>query len=971
VEAWGGAIAAARPIVVAALAARFRDLDLAEDAFAEAVLSALRTWREAPRDPSAWLWRAAFRKGLDARRRAGVRAAYRPDEMEPAISAEEGLIMQSDEPIPDERLRLIFVCCHPALAADSRAALTLKTVCGLSTERLARAFFMAEPAMLQRITRAKQKIRAAGVPFAVPGREAWPERIGAVLTTLEVAYLQAYEDAAGATEGAPFAAEVLQLSGLMADLLPGEPEVLALAAMVRFAEARRPARMDDGGAMIPLSEQDVALWDRGLIAQGARLLDRAADQGRSGPYQITAAIHGAHLSRLQTGATPWRDIAALYGMLAILRPDPVVAVNRAVAVAEVEGAEAGLALLDAVRHERLEHWLPWQAARAGLCELAGKAEEARVALEAALALTPAPAERLFLQRRLARRRLERGPQAFDNRGMDGSANSVPAPRPVSFRDPRYAARQLEVERRADGSILLFNPMPFDTSATTTLQPLARWSVEAPQRVWLAERSGDGWRTATYGEAAQQVAALAGGLAALGLGPDRPLLILSRNGIDHALVSYGAMSLGCPIAPIAPQYGLAGADLSRLAHACGVIQPGAVLVDDAVAFEGALASDILAGLPVIASRNGRAGDLSVEALLLSAPVATTARPDDVAKLLLTSGSTGLPKAVLMLHRNVAANSAQLEACYVDPDPPIQVNSAPWSHSLGANAVLHMTLHRGGTLYIDAGQPTAARFGETLRNLREVAPTLHHMVPAGWVLLASELERDASLAARFFSQVRILQYGGAAMPQGIVDRVEAVALRTVGQKISFGTAFGATETGPTACNIHWTNDRAGTCGLPVPGGWIKLAPEGEKYELRVKGAQVSPGYLRRPDATAAAFDEEGFYRLGDAAKLADPKDPSAGLIYDGRLVENFKLASGAFVSAGALRVTAVSAIGGAAHDAVVCGEGQEGRWAAAVPGRGPGGVARRFGSGPRSRQGRAFDDERPGPQRRWARGPGDPA
>jgi RNA polymerase sigma-70 factor (ECF subfamily) len=401
-EARGGLITAARPKVVAALAARFRDLDLAEDAFAEASLAALSAWEaDPPRDPAAWLWRAALRKALDAKRRADVRAAYRPDDPAPAPSAEEALIMRDDEPIPDERLRLIFVCCHPALAPDSRAALTLKAVCGLSTERLARAFLMAEPAMLQRITRAKQKIRAAGVPFEVPSRERWPERLSAVLATLEIAYLQAYEDAAGATDTAPFAAEVLRLSGLMAELMPDEPEVLALAALVRFAEARRPARMDDAGAMIPLSEQDVSLWDRRLINEGARLLDQAADLGRSGPYQLTAAIHGAHLSRRETGRTPWADIAVLYGILFSVRPDPVIAVNRAVAVGEADGAEAGLALLAEVAHERLESWLPWQAARAGLCERAGRVAEARAAVAAALDLGPAPAERLFLQRKLA------------------------------------------------------------------------------------------------------------------------------------------------------------------------------------------------------------------------------------------------------------------------------------------------------------------------------------------------------------------------------------------------------------------------------------------------------------------------------------------------------------------------------------------------------------------------------------------
>jgi RNA polymerase sigma-70 factor (ECF subfamily) len=399
VKAFGQAIAQARPRVVAALAARLRDLDLAEDAFAEAAASALVAWpSQSPRDPAAWLWRAALRKALDAKRRAAVRARAVPDAPEPQPTPEEAL-MAADAPIPDERLRLIFVCCHPAIGADSRAALTLKVVCGLSTERLARAFLVAEPAMLQRITRAKRKIADAGVPFEVPGPTAWPERLEAVLATLEIAYAQAYEDAALAGEAAGFATEVLRLSGILAELLPDDPEVLGLAALVRFAEARRPARLDDLGVMVPPAEQDMALWRRDLVADGARLMDRAARLGRSGPRQILAAIHGAHLSRLETGLTPCPQIVALYDVLTTLRPTPVTLVNRAVAIGEAHGPEAGLAALAQAPTERLGDWLPWHAARAGLFAAAGRAAEARAAFDAALALRPAPAERLYLERR--------------------------------------------------------------------------------------------------------------------------------------------------------------------------------------------------------------------------------------------------------------------------------------------------------------------------------------------------------------------------------------------------------------------------------------------------------------------------------------------------------------------------------------------------------------------------------------------
>jgi len=500
--------------------------------------------------------------------------------------------------------------------------------------------------------------------------------------------------------------------------------------------------------------------------------------------------------------------------------------------------------------------------------------------------------------------------------MDGSTRS-----PAPFRDARYAPRALEVEQRGD-ALILRNPMPYSDAVQTVTAPLARWAVEAPDRIWLAERNGDGWRTVSFAEARIRIEALAGGLKALDLGPGRPLLILARNTIDHALIGYAAMSLGAPISPVSPQYGLAGADLSRLDFAVQRLNPAAVYVDDAAAFAGALAAPFLAGLPVIVSHNARDGDLTFSELLDAPPVAPLCEPGDVAKLLLTSGSTGKPKAVICTHANIALNAAQIEACYADPEPPVLVNSAPWSHSLGANAILHMVLHRGGTLYIDAGQPTPARFAETIRNLREVSPTYHNMVPAGWGLLIGELERDEALARTFFEKVRVLQYGGASMAQSILDRVQAVAVRTIGERVTFAAGYGATETGPTACNIHWLNARSGMVGLPTPGTAVKLVPAGDKFEIRVRGPQVSPGYLDQPDATRDAFDEDGFYRLGDAARLADPEDPAAGLVFDGRLVENFKLASGPFVAAGALRVAAVSAIGGVVSDAVVCGEGEDG-------------------------------------------------
>ena len=489
-----------------------------------------------------------------------------------------------------------------------------------------------------------------------------------------------------------------------------------------------------------------------------------------------------------------------------------------------------------------------------------------------------------------------------------------------FRDPRYAPRRLIVEDRGRGEVVLTNPAAFSTEFDTTTASLAHWARAAPDRIWLAERSGAGWRTVTFAEAWQRIGALAAGLRGLGVVGERPLLILARNGIEHALIAYAAMGQGMPVAPVSPQYGLPGANLARLTYACEVLNPAAIFTEDAALFADGLAADCLAGLPVIAAANARRGDVALASLYGARSADPTAQPSQHAKYLLTSGSTGLPKAVICTHQTMSFNVAQIAACFDDPDPPVMVHSAPWSHSLGANSILHYSAHRGGTLYIDAGQPTAARFGETVRNLKEISPTYQNMVPAGWMLFAEELEKDDDLARRFFARVRLLQYGGAALGQATADRIQAVAVRTVGERISFGSGYGATETGPTACNVHWPNARMGMIGLPLPGTSVRLVPEAGKLDFRVKGPQITPGYLGRPDLSAAAFDEEGFYRLGDAARFVEPGNPEAGMIFDGRLSENFKLASGTFVSVGDLRINAIGAIGDAVTDAVVCGEGE---------------------------------------------------
>lgn len=388
--------------IIAALAARYRDLDVAEDALAQACVRAAEIWPRAsvPRDPAAWLYSVANRCALDALRRRQVRQRFHPDPPpgEPTI---EEVLIDDARLIPDERLRLIFVCCHPAVAAEARVALTLRLVCGLSTPEIARAFLLPEPTLAQRLVRAKRKIAEAGVPFEIPGPDAWLERLHAVLSTLEIAYAKAHEDAAGAGPHAGYAEEMLGLTRVLAELLPYEPEVLAFAATVRYSEARRPARLDDCGAMTPLAEQDPTLWRRPLITDAEAYLRRAAALHPAGPGALQAAIHSAWSTRgsLQEPA-PWPIVLRLYDALLTLRDDPVVRINRAVALAEVMGAGVALDELEALDARSLASFPPYHAVRADLLRRQGRDDEARVAYRRVLELHPPPAEQLWLERQV-------------------------------------------------------------------------------------------------------------------------------------------------------------------------------------------------------------------------------------------------------------------------------------------------------------------------------------------------------------------------------------------------------------------------------------------------------------------------------------------------------------------------------------------------------------------------------------------
>jgi feruloyl-CoA synthase len=503
-------------------------------------------------------------------------------------------------------------------------------------------------------------------------------------------------------------------------------------------------------------------------------------------------------------------------------------------------------------------------------------------------------------------------------GGDGSAM-----RPV-----RMGHLRVEMKKAPGGVIYVRSPDALAEPARSMTDRIAFWAERSPDTVMVADRGPDGqWRRITYGEVMAAIPSIAQALLDAGLSAERPLVILSGNSIEHALLGYGAMLAGIPHAPLSPAYSLVSRDFAKLRYIVGLLKPGMVFAADGAAFAPAIAGAVPADAELVVVTNPPAdrpsrlfSDLAatVPGPALAAASAAIS-PDTIAKFLFTSGSTGSPKAVTTTQRMLTANQQMIRTAlaFLADEPPTLIDWMPWNHVAGGSHNLGIAVYNGGTFYIDDGQPTPQSIGRTIRNLSEVSPHVYFNVPKGYEMLIEPFRNDERLRDTFFKRLKLLQYAGAGLSQYVWDGLDAAARAATGERIMMITGYGSTETAPFAFTTTWPVERSGMVGLPAPGLEVKLVPDGEKLELRLKGPNVTPGYWKDPEKTAQAFDEEGYYCIGDALKFADPDDVSKGFVFDGRVSEDFKLATGTWVNMAAVRGAALAACTPLVRDLVLTG------------------------------------------------------
>jgi len=497
-------------------------------------------------------------------------------------------------------------------------------------------------------------------------------------------------------------------------------------------------------------------------------------------------------------------------------------------------------------------------------------------------------------------------------------------------DGLFAAPAIVAEHRSDGSIIVRSTAPLKPAARCIGDWLEHWARVAPDRIFLGERSGDApWTTVTYGEALRQVRSIASWMLAQRLSAEHPLAVLSDNSMDHALLALGAMHAGVPVAAVSTAYSLMSKDFEKLKAMIALLEPGAIYVSGTKPFAAALAAiRPLHRAKIISGNAADDGAIPFRTVASTPETPDAAKafaavtPDTIAKFLFTSGSTGTPKAVINTHGMLTSNQqakAQVWPFLESGEDFVILDWLPWSHTFGANHNFNMVLRNGGTLYIDGGKPAPGLFNASLANLRSVVPSVYFNVPRGYDMLIAALRSDDELCRKFFGGVKFAFYAAAALPQNLWEALEELSVKTVGRRLPLVSAWGSTETSPLATDCHFQAERSGNIGVPIPGTELKLVPSGDKLEVRVRGANVMPGYWKAPELSAQAFDEEGFYLIGDAMKFVDPARPERGLFFDGRVAEDFKLSSGTWVSVGMLRVAGIAALAPLAQDIVVAGHG----------------------------------------------------
>ncbi|NYT70066.1 feruloyl-CoA synthase [Pusillimonas noertemannii] len=482
--------------------------------------------------------------------------------------------------------------------------------------------------------------------------------------------------------------------------------------------------------------------------------------------------------------------------------------------------------------------------------------------------------------------------------------------------PRYRSvalgpKNIEVLTRDNGYTYVRSPEPLGGFPDRLTDKLIHWAGQAPERTYIAQREpGHGpWRRISYAQALQAARQIGQALLDRGLDADRPVLMLSGNDIEQALLALGCQFAGVPYSPISPAYSLVSKDYEKLRHVLEVVTPGLVFVSDAQTYGDAIRATIGTDIEITSTRPEQIDRPCTPFSQLMATPATPAvdaaqratGPDTIVKFLFTSGSTSLPKAVINTQRMMCSNLKMMVLAwpFLSQEPPVLVDWLPWNHTFGGNHNLGMVLYNGGTLYIDEGKPTDQGMETTLRNLREIAPTVYFNVPIGWEKIANALEADEALRTMYYSRVRMQFYSGAALAQPVWDKLHATAEKACGERIVMTTGLGMTETSPSAMFVLDERALAGQIGHPLPGMEFKLVPNGDKVEVRYKGPNVTPGYWREPEKTAEAFDDEGFFCSGDAVKWLDPDDPGQGFVFDGRVAEDFKLDTGTWVNVGPLR------------------------------------------------------------------------